>query len=216
MSLELQALLVSGVGSVHVITGPMFAGKSRELLELLRRAGRAEITRCLVRSPVDTRDAERARDAKARTGAEVVLQTHAGEQLNAEKGLTVIRAATLAEALPQVPRGCKIAAIDEGQFFPDLSAGCDAFARKGMLVYVAALNGDKHQAPWPNVSVLLANCETNTKLSGWCQRCRARPAHFTRARSAPRPPGTPRSPVGEFEPGGDEMYEAVCRGCLAC
>jgi thymidine kinase len=207
MSLELQTLLVSGVGSVNMITGPMGAGKSRTLLEQLRRAGRAGIERCLIRSTVDTRWAE-AEDETPK----VLLQTHGGERLTPEEGLMFIRTETLAEARAQIPNTCKIVAIDEGQFFDDLPDGCSALARDGMLVYVSALNGDKNQNPWENVSRLLANCESITKLAGWCQKCCRRPAHYTRL----KPSAKASEQASGFEVGGPEKYEAVCRGCLLC
>ena len=199
MALELEGLLSTGVGSVNVITGPMFAGKSRELLEHLRRAGRAGIARCLIRPSMDVRGELPG----------VALKTHAGEHLQEVDDMPVIRVKNLMDAVCKVPKGCKIIAVDEGQFFPDVSEGCAALASSGALVYVATLNGDFRQKSWPNVAELLASCESVQKLAAWCQCCRRRPAHFTQ-RLKPVHPGK----ATEFEVSGDDLYAAVCRACL--
>ncbi len=199
MSLELEGLLSTGAGTVNVIMGPMYAGKSRELMEHLRRAERANIPRCLIRPIMDERGEPH----------QVVLKTHGGEYLKEGKDLTVIRVKNLMDATSKVPKDCKIIAVDEGQFFPDVSEGCTALARTGALVYVATLNGDYRQKSWPNVAELLATSESVQKLSAWCQRCKRRPAYFTK-RLKPAAPGK----TADFEVAADDLYIAVCRGCL--
>lgn len=203
MSLPGLDALMRGEGSIHVIIGPMYAGKSRELLERLNRGVRAGQECCLVRAWSDDRWAD---ELTRKMG---ILGTHGGEVLPVSGGVKLVQAATLEEAAASLPEGCNIVAVDEGQFFPDLSRVCVALALQGVLVYVSALNGSYEQVPWQCVSDLLANCDGIVKLHAQCQHCKYRPAHFTR-----RLPGLPPVPEGGFDVAGADRYEAVCRLCL--
>ncbi len=203
MSLSLHELLITGNGSINTIVGPMFSGKTTELISRLRKGLVAEIPCCLIRAGIDTRWPDE--------GPDVIVRTHSGIRLLTEEGIPMIRATTIEEAIPHIPAGCKIVAVDEGQFFLDLARGCCELATSGYLVHVAALNGAHDQKPWPCVSDLLAVSEEIMKLDAWCMECKIRPAHFTRRK---RMEMSSAGVVARDDPGGKEKYLAVCRVCL--
>lgn len=201
----LQLLMLSGVGSVHAIVGPMFSGKTEELIRRIRTAAIAGLKCCLIRPQLDDRWAEEEeRDGFA-------LKTHEGGGLKRSELLAVVRCKTLDEVIKNeaLYADCKIIAIDEGQFIPDLNQGCQVFASMGKVVHVSALNGDKDQKPWDCVSALRANVESEQMLLAVCAECNLRPAPFTiRAR------GSAKESARE-DPGGKDKYTVVCRACKA-
>lgn len=202
----LHQLLLTGMGSVNLIWGPMFSGKSSELIRRIRLAVAAGLPCCLLRPLLDDRwEEDEELDGQA-------LRTHSGSGLKKSELVTVLRCSTIKEALAEIPKTCKVVAIDEGQFFEDLCAGCRELAGAGKLVHVAALNGAHDQMPWANVAELSAQVESVQMLSAWCMECKLRPAPFTmRVRGSTK--GKPAS--HKIDPGGKEKFQVVCRACLA-
>jgi thymidine kinase len=91
-------------------------------------------------------------------------------------------------------------AIDEGQFFHDISNFADALANAGKTVIVAALDLDYRREPFGQVPLLMAKAEKVDKLTAICA-CGAE-ASFSKRRR-PNSGGV----------GGNEKYTAVCRHC---
>lgn len=194
-------------GSIHLISGPMFSGKTSELTRRLRVARAAKLECLLVRPPVDTRWGE---DDKSEG---VLVRTHAAQTLTEADDVTLIRAATLAEArkIAKKMGVFRVVGIDEGQFMPDLTKGCELWAAEGARVIVAALDGTYEQTEFNSVSSLYPHCEEVVKLVAVCMRCHERWAPFT-ARKFLKDAG--RASKGHIDIGGADKYEAVCRKCL--
>lgn len=205
---DLEALADGGKGLISLVTGPMFAGKSTELLRRLRIASVAVLKCCLFRPVVDTRDAKA--DKLAGVSAPL-LRTHADQVLREDDGVTRLWVSSVAEGIDRMPKDCKVVAIDEGQFLPDLAEGCLILAQKGLVVIVAALDGDFMQDPFPSVSQLYPKCENVTKLRAWCMVCKRQPASFTVRLSKEM---TAEELSTRVDPGGADKFKAVCRGCL--
>ncbi len=216
----------------------MFAGKTRELISIMRRYAYANIRGVIIKYVRDTRYG----DAQS-------LMTHAGEVLTADPRedstsdakveASNLPRMVLAGKLSEVVIGAEemIVGVDEGQFFEDLASACDTWAKAGKYVIVAALDTDKRGRWWPSTRDLLPHAECVTKLRAVCMVCRKYPASFTAAfnsevsnsgsltsssalssNSQELSPGqqsaqlspTPAQPV---EIGGAEMYRATCRKC---
>ena len=137
-------------GRIEVIVGPMFAGKTTELL---RRIDRAELARrrvCIMKYAKDQRySAEK-------------VSTH---------DYSMHDAIPCAELMPHIEtcRAYDVIGIDEGQFFPDLVPFCDELANNGKTVIVAALDGDFQRKSFGHVLELLSKCESLTKLTAVCR-----------------------------------------------
>lgn len=208
-------------GLVSLIMGPMFAGKTTRLIQIMRDYALARQRVLIVRPATDAR----------RPGP--VLRTHSGlssgpgpdgsdelpvrtlhllqelfDELEGLDGLGELAGGPheLAGG-PGEPGGpVTVVGVDEGQFFPDLAAGCERLARRGVRVYVAALDSDFRRRAFPAVRALLPLCDFVGKLQGVCMRCARRPSAFSRrlARGG-----------GQVLVGGGESYQAVCRQCHA-
>eukprot|EP01113_Clastostelium_recurvatum_P020060 TRINITY_DN2374_c0_g1_i1.p1 TRINITY_DN2374_c0_g1~~TRINITY_DN2374_c0_g1_i1.p1 ORF type:complete len:224 (-),score=61.91 TRINITY_DN2374_c0_g1_i1:86-757(-) len=175
-------------GQLQVILGPMFSGKSTELLRRIRRFTVAN-KRCLViKYKKDTRYSIDS------------LSTH-DQQMSEAKACS-----RLSEAMGIVDN-YDVIGIDEGQFFPDVVDFSEAMSNKGKTVIVAALDGTFQRkpfvAPFGPVLELIPLAEHVTKLTAVCMLCFKDAAFSKRI-------GTET----EVEViGGAEKYISVCRPC---
>ncbi|KIH53374.1 thymidine kinase [Ancylostoma duodenale] len=89
------------------------------------------------------------------------------------EGATLI-ARTLREVRSQLfDAETEVIAIDEGQFFDDLSYTCEQLACEGKSVIVAALDGTFLRKPFAEVSQLISFSDEIKKLSAVCMECGA-------------------------------------------
>ena len=178
-------------GWLEVICGPMFSGKSEEMIRRLRRAAIAGQRVVIFKPLIDDRY-----DA-----ADVV--SHAGARMRA------VPVSSVAEAIEHVD-GFDVVGIDEVQFF-DSSVVPRALdlADRGVRVVVAGLDQDFRRLPFGPMPDLLSHAEFVDKLQAVCHRCGG-PATTTQRLVDGRP--APYS--GETVlVGAAEQYEARCRGC---
>jgi len=182
------------VGMLEVICGPMFSGKSEELMRRLRRASIAKQTVLTVKPSVDDRYA-----------MEYVV-SHDGTKHQAyalDSVSTILELADLQKAT--------VVGIDEAQFFPQeiIPVICkliDTHRR----VLVAGLDLDFRGIPFGVMPMLLAIADKVTKLQAICTEC-GKDAHFTQ-RLVNGHPARFDDPV--ILVGAHEAYQARCRGCF--
>jgi thymidine kinase len=185
-----------------VIVGPMFSGKTTELLRLLTRYKMAGYTVALLKPSIDKRYSER----------EVV--SHDG--LKMEALAVEPNYSGLEEALRKL-EDVEVIGIDELQFFePDMKI-VELILRVSLekRVFVAALNLDFRGEPWEVVKELLPRADDVVSLQAVCtyvdpktgKRCGA-PATRTQRLidGKPAPRDAPRILIG-----GRESYEPRCR-----
>ena len=177
-------------GSIEVITGSMFSGKTEELIRRLRRARIAKQNVQVFKPIVDNRYTLEK------------VTSHAGHEFDATP------LANAADILAQVKPDTTVVAIDEAQFF-DLQV-CEVsrqLAERGLRVIVAGLDQDFRGEPFGPMPELMALAEHVDKLHAICAVCgdegsrtqrliNGRPAQFD-------------DPVVAV--GASEMYEARCR-----
>eukprot|EP01112_Ceratiomyxa_fruticulosa_P012680 TRINITY_DN3525_c0_g1_i1.p1 TRINITY_DN3525_c0_g1~~TRINITY_DN3525_c0_g1_i1.p1 ORF type:complete len:221 (+),score=44.55 TRINITY_DN3525_c0_g1_i1:155-817(+) len=177
-------------GQLQVILGPMFSGKSTELIRRIRRFTVAN-KRCLV-----------VKYAKDTRYSKDNMSTHDLQQYEAKS------CSRLSETLPLADQ-YDVIGIDEGQFFPDVVEYSESMSNKGKTIIVAALDGTFQKkpfvAPFGPVLELIPLAESVTKLTAVCMIC-FKDAAFTKR-------------IGnetEVEViGGAEKYIAVCRNCYS-
>ena len=139
-------------GSIHVITGCMFSGKTEELLRQLRRASVGGRSVLLVRPAVDTRSSSETAESRSGTSFACTTVTSAGG----------IHAAVAASP-------CEVVAIDEAEMFDeDLAAIADRLAVDGYEVIVSGLDTDFAGRPFGAMPVLLALADSVAKLTAIC------------------------------------------------
>jgi thymidine kinase len=178
-------------GRVEVIAGPMFAGKTEELLRRVRRAAIAGQRVVVFSHSLDTR-----------AGSDRIA-SHAG--LDAPS-----RAVSSAEEIVAAVAGddYDIVAIDEAQFFgPPLLDVVRGLAGRGLHVIVAGLDVTFLGQPFEPLPSLMAGAERVDKLTAVCSVCGADAIFHARVTPAI---GTDVNLVTE-NVGGVETYRALCR-----
>ncbi|XP_006790747.1 thymidine kinase, cytosolic [Neolamprologus brichardi] len=171
-------------GQIQVIFGPMFSGKSTELMRRVRRFQIAQYNCLVIKYAKDTRYSD--------TG----MATHDKSTMEA------VPANCLKDVRPLALRACVIG-IDEGQFFPDAVEFCEEMANLGKTIIVAALDGTFQRKAFGNILNLVPLAESVVKLHAVCMQC-FKEAAYTKRIGAEK----------EVEViGGADKYQAVCRKC---
>lgn len=188
-------------GHLEVVVGPMFSGKSEELI---RRLGRAVIARqrvAVFKPAIDDRyhAAQVASHSGRAIEAVAVVSTAQVRSLLAGEG-PLLNAGQA--ALPDV------VGFDEAQFFDDGLVGfCLELADRGVRVVLAGLDLDFRGEPFGVMPELLSRAESVEKLTAICMVCGA-PATRTQRLIGGQP--ARRSDPVVFV-GAAESYEARCR-----
>jgi len=179
-------------GSLTVITGSMFSGKTEELIRLARRAMHARRVVQVFKSALDTRSEHTS------------IRTHDDVRFEA---LPVADSATLAANLrPDV----EVVAIEEVQFLDEgVVALCERLADRGVDVIAAGLDQDFRGLPFGFMPRLMALADNVVKLHAICKRCGAEASRTQRLIDGrPAKWGDPTILIGA-----SESYEARCRHC---
>lgn len=171
-------------GSIEVITGCMFSGKSEELCRRLRRARVAKMPVMSVRHSSDLRYDPTA------------ISSHAGQKFPA------LIASTTQEVWALGVQ-CQVLGLDEGQFFSDaLVDVCEDLANAGVQVIVAGLEMTSEGKPFGPMPGLMVVADKVDKLTAICMSC-GEPATRTFHKAG-------KSEQVEV---GADAYEARCRPC---
>lgn len=140
-------------GSIEVIAGSMFSGKTEELIRRLRRAMFAGLKVEIFKPSVDVRYSETrvvSHDEKSITSTPV------------ENASSILLLAS----------GVEVVGIDEAQFFDGgLVDVCTGLADAGSRVIVAGLDMDFAGKPFGPMPALMAVAEYITKVHAICVRC---------------------------------------------
>ena len=175
--------------SLELYIGPMFAGKSTEILGIIRRnkcIGRKTV--CITHS-IDTR--------YSTTGQIVSHNKDAAPALATDKLANLFHHPLVREA------DCII--VEEAQFFADLKAFVlplvDTLQKHVICV---GLDGDSNRAPFGQVLDLVPHADEIHKMKALCTRC----ADGTAALFTYRAPGAPTTQINV---GTAATYEALCR-----
>ncbi len=177
-------------GSIEVITGSMFSGKTEELIRRLRRARIARQTVQVFKPIIDTRYSVEK------------VKSHAGSEFEA----TPVPAA--ADILPLIRPETTVVALDEAQFFDiEVCALVRALAERGLRVIAAGLDQDFRGDPFGPMPQLLSLAEQVDKLHAICAVCGDEASRTQRLINGE--PARYSDPVVVV--GASELYEARCR-----
>lgn len=182
--------MVHHTGSVEVVCGSMFSGKTDELIRRLRRATIARQTVQVFKPVIDNRyDVEK-------------VTSHAGSVFDA---FPITKAADVFKYLD--PK-TTLVGIDEAQFFDDeIVSIVQQLADKGLRVLVAGLDTDFRGEPFGTMPVLMAIAERVDKLQAICMVCGEAACRTQRLVNGK--PARYDDPV--IIVGAAELYEARCR-----
>lgn len=172
-------------GSIEVITGSMFSGKTEELIRRLKRAQIAKQKVNVFKPEIDNRYSNKDIVSHNRTAIKCTLVQSAKE-------------------IPLLVKNADVIGIDEAQFFDNLLITvCTTLANKGVRVLVAGLDMDFKGRPFGPMPALMAVAEYITKVHAVCVRC-GNLAQFSHRVV----PGNNLVMLGETND-----YEPLCREC---
>jgi len=180
--------IVTGhIGWIEVVCGPMFSGKSEELIRRLRRAKIARKRVEVFKPVLDNRYSD----------DEIV--SHGDQRMKS----TVVSSAK--EILEQIDRRAQVIGVDESNFFgPDLVDVATHLADMGKQVIIAGLDTDYLGRPFSPMPELLCLAESITKTLAICMRCGNPAKHTQRLVES----------SDLIVVGASGMYEARCRRCF--
>lgn len=174
-------------GWIEVVCGPMFSGKTEELIRRLRLAQIAKQRIQIFKPALDDRYEEN------------FITSHSDQRFVCQP----VR--TSRDILERVSDTSRVVGVDEAQFFDDQIVDvCGKLADRGMRVIVAGLDQDylgKSFGPMPQ---LLAVAESILKLKAVCIVCGGEATKSQRLTDE----------NATVSVGSGEKYEARCRACF--
>jgi len=179
-------------GWIEVITGPMFAGKSEELIRRVKRLEYAKKKTLVFKPKIDNRFSEN----------EVVSHSQSKtKSFNISKSTDILK---------YVKSDTYAVVVDEVQFMDeDIVDVSELLANRGIRVILAGLDNDFRGEPFPIMAKLLAKAEFISKLTAICVKCGAPATRTQRIVNG--------IPASYFDPivvvGASEAYEPRCRHC---
>ncbi|XP_071960838.1 thymidine kinase, cytosolic-like [Antedon mediterranea] len=172
-------------GQIQVIFGPMFSGKTTELVRRIKRYQIANHSCLLIKYIKDDRYSSEN------------ISTHDRHTCPA------VAADRLYSLLAQAA-SFDVIGIDEGQFFTDCVKFCEEMANLGKIVIVAALDGTFQRKGFGEILNLVPLAENVIKLNAVCMNCYQEGSYTKRIGLE-----TTVEVIG-----GADKYMAVCRDCF--
>jgi thymidine kinase len=177
-------------GSIEVVCGSMFSGKTDELIRRLVRATIARQKVQVFKPSIDVRYAVEK------------VTSHAGSNFDA------VPVEKAAEILSKVEKDTTVVGVDEAQFLDDgIVDVCQQLAERGVRVLVAGLDMDFRGEPFGPMPVLMSRAEHVDKLHAICMICGDEASRTQRLVNGK--PARYDDPVVIV--GASELYEARCR-----
>lgn len=174
-------------GSIEVIVGPMFSGKSTELLRRISVLHYAKKRVMIIKHKMNNNTLEST------------IVSRIGPKHVCKLAQTTQEVQDLFES-----DDFDVLAIDEVQFFDkDLVNYLEKLANNGVNVLVAGLDNNNSRRPWEIMTLLLPLAERVKKLHSVCAICLT-PASYTFLRAKVKPPKYT---------GDADVYDARCRSC---
>lgn len=197
-------------GKIILILGPMFACKTKTLINYIDRHMIAKKKCVVVRHAIDTRYDSAPNQDTSPDNIEIsdfgacirkpFIVTH---DLVYYRKCPVISTKDLNTVAKEHDK-YDVIGIDEGQFFPDLVYCAELLANLGKIVYITGLSGDFKQNAFPVISELVPKCSDLIFVKAVCVKCQ-NDASFTIRTSNEKE---------QVVVGADEKYIPVCRACL--
>jgi thymidine kinase len=189
---------MQSVGQLEVICGPMFSGKSEELIRRLRRVELSGKEFLLFKPNLDNRyevDSVVSHDARKLKAIATGVD---------KNGLQVIE--TIASKFPDAG----VIGFDEVHLYdPHVTELIEKWVAKGKRVIAAGLDTDFRGKPFGCMPQLLCAADYVDKLKAICAKCKTNPATMSQRMSD----GKPARYSDPVVLGSSENYEARCRKC---
>ncbi len=183
--------MMVATGSLTVVTGSMFSGKTEELIRRVRRALYARRRVQVFKHALETRPDDLEE-----------IRSHDGNPYEA------VPVSSSGELLERVRPDTDLVAIEEAQFFDDgILEACESLADAGYEVIATGLDMDFRGEPFGRMPALLSVADEIVKLRAICAVCGREASRSQRLiDGVPAPASAPTILVGA-----QESYEARCR-----
>jgi len=146
--------------TLNLIIGPMFSGKTSELLRIAKRLQSINLKVLLLNYYEDIRYSDKVMSTHDKDGLPCTFIRHF-DNLNYDE--------------------YDIICINEAQFFSKLVPFCNTVLLKNKTLYVSGLDGDFKQEKFGEILDLIPMCDSITKLHAFCKICEnGTHAHFTK------------------------------------
>lgn len=183
------------IGELHLVMGPMYAGKSSHLIKKYKELAENEKSReegvLVVTHSIENRYSVDK------------LSSHDREEIGCSKFSdvqTIIDSCNSESELANI----RHILIDESQFFPDLMKVLTLVEENKKMVYVFGLDGDFKRNKFGSITDLIPICDTVQKLRGQCSECE-RPSLFSWRISNDK--------ITQIVVGSEDKYVPLCRSC---
>ena len=177
---------ISSDGFIEVIVGPMFSGKSEELIRRTKLLTYAKIKYQAFKPEIDNRWSRK--EISSRSGSKI--------------GVTPVKSSF--DIINLLDKNTLSIIIDEAQFFDDgLIEVVSKLANAGKRVIIAGLDTDFKDEPFGPLPEILAKAEFVTKLPGICMKCGNWGTKTQRIIAS----------EDQILVGDDDSYEVRCRKC---
>lgn len=148
--------LAHNLGKVTVICGPMFAGKSEELLRMLHRLAYANVPYLIFKPAIDSRVKSKVKSRDGRTNNAIEIKS----------------STEILEHIKKINSFPFVVAVDEAQFLDsDLIDVVQILSSLKIRVIISGLDTDFNHIPFGPMSDLMAIADEVNKLSAICLSC---------------------------------------------
>ena len=186
MNLFTESEINVKAGSIEVICGSMFSGKTEELVRRIKRAEFANLSVRIFKPAIDKRYSANKVVSHDKNSVECYALNYTREILELAKDVDVV-------------------CIDEAQFFDNtLPAVVNSLANSGKRVIIAGLDMDFEGLPFGPIPALCAMADHVTKLRAICVKCGELALFSHRLTTSKQ-----TIVIGE-----KEVYEPLCRKCF--
>lgn len=177
-------------GFLELIIGPMFSGKTTELLEIYKKCKFCNISVSIINHTIDNR----YHDTMISSHDKIMAPCLQAKELNH----------FWSDNSNNELRESDVILINEGQFFPDLYEVVIDMLKYNKKIYISGLDGDFERKKFGNILDLIPHCDNVRKLKSLCSICKnGTPGIFSMRLTNEK----------EQTLVGSDNYIPVCRNC---
>jgi thymidine kinase len=154
--------LEDNIGYLELIIGPMFSGKTSELLEIYKKCKFCDISVSIVNHSID----KRYHETMMSSHDKIMAPCYQVENLN-----DIWSKTENGESYKAI-RSSDVILINEGQFFPDLYEVVVDMLENKKKIYICGLDGDFERKKFGKILDLVPLCDKVRKITSLCSLCR--------------------------------------------
>jgi len=191
--------MTNAPGYLELIIGPMFSGKTSELLQIYKQCKFCNIPVSIINHTIDKRYHDTMLSSHDKIMAPCLQANNLSDIWKRLEGAT--ESDIYANKLL---RRAEVILINEGQFFSDLYEVVVDMLNHNKKVYICGLDGDFERKKFGTILDLIPLCDKVRKLTSLCSNCRdGTPAIFSMRLTSEK----------EQTIVGSDNYIPVCRKC---